>query len=536
MNRNSIRLIVALSLFLFVMLGCSRNAEELGAERSAHAARNDLHARCRMMVQEENFAQQHEQCKIFSEKDRECAHFPEQKVGCNQFLRAPDYLQQRFSCEVLMTTDHSCHALMMDSVPGWRRIENARLRNLLGSGFGMTQFGNWVEWVSSASSPAINIGVIYEVHSDAGNDGPARRFLQGLEMALQEINEGGGIQGREVRLHYAPTDGSIVDARRVAERLQRDTSIVSVIGFQSSATSTLAAVLYERSNMVYLITAAVKNDVVRHGMRMVFRLIPPQDDITREMVRFAQQQELTNIALLYSRDATNEELAYSLRDQALQHRLRIVYERSFFDSRSFFIDIAADLKELEVDAIVIATETVGSAVRLVRDLHSIGVGGLLIGTGALWSNEFVSATQKSGEGIVIPTPYNIFSRNAENIRFVEGFRNRFGRNPDAVAAQAYDSLQLLAHVMRNEVSATTPEMVSIGLRYMQEKHFAVGEYEFELSGELVRNITYFNQISNGEFIMFKDARAELMHTPLNFYMLDGRLIMRPTKPSDRSGE
>lgn len=524
------KIICKIFIGLLFLSACSKNPQELKEERADKAMQNDLHASCYLLAKKEDFMQQKGVCLAFTARDKECANFPDQKVGCNQFLLDPNYIRNKFTCERLIITNDSCQQLMLGALPKWQQIEHPQLRAWL-EYLGIKQYIGWENWVSGWI-PEIEIGLIYE-HSHGG--GPATRFLQGAELAQQEINTAGGIQGRSIRLHYAPTDSSIKDARRVAERLQSNTSIVAVIGFQSSMNSTPVAVLYERSGIVYMITAATKNDVVRHGMRMIFRLLPPQDDISQSMIHFAQQQQLNNIALLYSRDPTNEELAYALRDQAIQQRLRIVYEKSFFDSKPYFTDIAADLKEVEIDAIVIATETVNTAARLVRNLHDMGVKATLIGTGSMWSSEFVSLTQESSEGIIVPTPYNIFSRNIENVNFVENYRSKYGTSPDAVAAQAYDAVRILAHVIQNESEATVPETVAVGMRYMPEKNLAVGNYQFQLSGELVRNTTYFNQISQGEFILFKDPRTDLMHTPLNFYMIDGRMIMRPNKPGDYSG-
>ena len=69
------------------------------------------------------------------------------------------------------------------------------------------------------------------------------------------------------------------------------------------------------------------------------------------------------------------------------------------------------------------------------------------------------------EGSMYFEMYDPASATPENQAFVRKFRDRFGRQPDAWAAQGYDALHLLARAARNSGSAN-PLDLAYALRFM----------------------------------------------------------------------
>ena len=66
----------------------------------------------------------------------------------------------------------------------------------------------------------------------------------GAELAVSEINEGGGVRGR--RLEILPFDdrGQTETAVRVAQRYRDNNAVVAVIGHAGNATTIAAAPIY----------------------------------------------------------------------------------------------------------------------------------------------------------------------------------------------------------------------------------------------------------------------------------------------------
>jgi branched-chain amino acid transport system substrate-binding protein len=149
------------------------------------------------------------------------------------------------------------------------------------------------------------------------------------------------------------------------------------------------------------------------------------------------------------------------------------------------------------------------------------------------SDTFAHAVGEKGNGLVVPTIYNPFSKHPENVHFVNAYKNRYGRSPDTWAAQGYDAVKLLAYTMGKEVRSTVPANITIGLRYMRPQTGATGMYAYENSGELVKKLIYFKELQHEEFILFKSTKQEeQLQQAQQIEIVDDRIILRPEKPSE----
>jgi branched-chain amino acid transport system substrate-binding protein len=375
----------------------------------------------------------------------------------------------------------------------------------------------------SKNTPEIHLGV---VSSGLSGDG----FQQGLELALAEINAQGGVLGRQLVVHYHVSGGDLHKARKIADKLANDPRIRVVIGRDTSVATIPVSTVYESTNIVYLTVSATSNSVIRYGMRFIFRLTPNNDNFAAALLKFCSQLNYKNIALLYSRDSYSESLAYAFRDYIVNNNLKIVYEKSFFDKQENFVDIAVDLKQIKPDAIFIATRPTTTA-NVITDLREMKIEVPVIGSDVLDNPLFVAQVGEKGNGLIIPTIYNPFSLHSENAEFSLAFHQRYGIPPDTWAAQGYDALKLLAHIMGKEILSTVPTNIATGLRYMSPRTGVTGTQVFLASGESLNKSIFFKELQSEEFLLFKDKKQEEEQTQ-QVDIVDNRIIRHPEKPSE----
>ena len=83
-----------------------------------------------------------------------------------------------------------------------------------------------------------------------------------------------------------------------------------------------------------------------------------------------------------------------------------------------------------------------------KALRAAGFAGTIAGPGRLRSADFAAAAGCAMEGLVVPGP--ILEKDAATVcqHFTDAFRGRFGCEPDATAAAAYDAATLLIHILK----------------------------------------------------------------------------------------
>ena len=511
---------------LLLLSACSPSPEEQVKARIELAKFEDTMAKCRLLVLKKDFKARWEKCKAFLEKDAKCAYFPEKKDGCLRFIGTSSYNAQKLECMNSSHEEQECANLVETKIHHSWFYDAAKLVGL------DEKNKNWIEKVQEFTSE-IHLGVIW---SGDNKEEDKDSFLDGVKLAVEEINNQNGILGRKLAIHKEFVKRDNLDkSREIAERMRNNEKIRAVIGRQGSSLTIPFTYVYESSNIVYFAVSATNNNVIRHGMRFIFRQLPDNKAFAKALVNFCKLQKYQNLSLLYSRDSYSEELSYAFRDYAIENNLNIVFEKSFFQTQENFMDIAANIANingLKPDAIFLAT-VVPTAVRVVKDLRSMGITIPLIGSDSLDGNNFAHAVGEQGNHLVVPTIYNPFSKHPENISFTRAYKHRYGNQPDTWAAQGYDVIKLLAYAMRKG-GITVPASIAMSLRYMSPRPGATGMYAYDKNGNLQDKPIYFKEMQHEEFILFKDTKQEeeKIQKTQQFEIVDDKVILRPEKPSE----
>ncbi|MCP4701829.1 MAG: amino acid ABC transporter substrate-binding protein, partial [Gammaproteobacteria bacterium] len=422
---------------------------------------------------------------------------------------------EKLKCQDISSLKEECILAANSRIPSWFYD----FADTFGLGW---KKKTWIEQALEFTSE-IHIGIVY-------GDYVGKSFLQGVNLAVKEINNKGGVLGRDLVMVKEATKTNANKSRAFAEKMRDDPKFRAVIGSQSSKNSIPITSVYEKSHLVYLVTSATRRNIIMDGSRFIFRLLPNVHDFSKAIAEFCVRRNYHKLALLYGRDGHSEEMAKAFRAYAIEQNLTIVFEKSFFKERENFTDISADMKELEIDAIFL-TGYDYTAARVAQDIRDMGIKAPIIGSEALDSDTFAKDAGKSGNGTVVPTIYNPFASHPENTAFVKNFRDEYGHTPNTWVAQGYDAINLLAYVMEEKAHSTVPANVATRLRYMPPKNGATGKFAFEKSGELADKKIYFKELQYKEFILFKDARQEEEQTQ-QIEIVDDRIILRPEKPSE----
>ena len=132
---------------------------------------------------------------------------------------------------------------------------------------------------------------------------------------------------------------------------------------------------------------------------------------------------------------------------------------------------------------------------LAKALRTAGFAGTLAGPGRLRSADFANTAGSAMEGLLVPVP--ILEKDAAITfqHFCDAFRGRFGHEPDATAAAAYDATTLLIHILRQPGGHPAHETFPINFSLAG----ATGILSFDSQGNRKVNLQLF-KAQGGQFI------------------------------------
>jgi branched-chain amino acid transport system substrate-binding protein len=146
------------------------------------------------------------------------------------------------------------------------------------------------------------------------------------------------------------------------------------------------------------------------------------------------------------------------------------------------------------DAVLLWLDPV-TAGTLAKALRTAGFAGTLAGPGRLRSADFAKTAGDAMEGLMVPGP--ILEKDAATAfqHFTNAFYERFGHEPDATAAAAYDATTLLIHILRQPGGRPAHEAFPISFSLAG----ATGILSFDSEGNRKVNLQLF-KAQCGQFI------------------------------------
>lgn len=268
--------------------------------------------------------------------------------------------------------------------------------------------------------------------------------LQGVELAVEEINKAGGINGHQLKLLSRDDEGDGPKAAKIAQDFVSNQSVSAVIGHVNSSGMLSAAPVYD-GQLPAVATSATSPDLTGISS-WVFRIISSDSLNGIALANFASkfgQRAPASVAVLYENNTYGRGLADSFR-------------RSFHGDILSLDPINADLPTAEPyiaylktrkPRIVFVAGRVASGLKILQEARRQGFNAIFVG-GDGWQG--IVADTATSEGTYIGMSFTPEDPSPAARAFVTAFSKKYKTAPDAHAALAYDATKLVAQALKEK--------------------------------------------------------------------------------------
>ena len=270
----------------------------------------------------------------------------------------------------------------------------------------------------------------------------------GIIMAADEVNAAGGINGRKVKILTEDDQSKSEEAATTVSKLISQNSVVAVLGEVASSASIAAGPICQ-ANKVPMISPSSTNPQVTKSGDYIFRMCFTDDYVGHSMADYVTKKlGLKNAALL-----TDVKQDYSVYlGKYFEERFtadggKIVARASYSNGDSDFRAQLTSIKPSNPQIIFVPGyyTDVGQIARQARDL---GISAPLVGGDGWESPALIEIGGPALEGCYYANHYFYADPTPAVHNFVEKYKQRFQTNPDAMAALAYDAMNVLAEAMK----------------------------------------------------------------------------------------
>ena len=313
---------------------------------------------------------------------------------------------------------------------------------------------------AQASGP-VQVGAIEVLTGPSAAYGIAIR--SGLELALGEINQGGVLGGRKINLVVEDSAADKNQAINAARKLIGRDRVAAIIGPTLSNEMFAVGPVANGRKIPIIGTSTTAAGITDIGP-FVFRTSLPESDVVPVTLAYAKKRGAKTIALMYANDDAFSKSGFDVMKSASESAgLEIVAIESFAGHDTDFSAQLTKIKALKPTAVGISAlvEPVAGVLLQARQL-GFGEGTQFIGGNGSNSPKLGEIAGAAADGLIVGSPWFLGKPDAANQAFVKGFEAAYKQPPDQFAAQAYDTMHILAQAI-DRAGAVEPDKIRASL-------------------------------------------------------------------------
>lgn len=373
------------------------------------------------------------------------------------------------------------------------------------AGCGSKPSSNGNENGDEGKSETIKVGLNHGLSGDYATYGQG--LVDGIELAFEEINEAGGVLGKELEAVKFDNKSDSTEAANVSTRLATRENVVAILGSDTSGTTKAASPAAMQNKVPLISGSATADDVTVDSEGKVrdyiFKTCFNDSFQGVIMAEFAYHDlGFENAAVLTANTSDySKGLSKNFQETFTKAGGNVLSEEFYQEGDSDFKAVLTNLKGKNPEVLFVPGyyEDVGLIVRQAREL---GFDVPVLGADGYESPKLVEiAGEEALNDVYYTSHYSPQDDSAEVVNFNQAFEEKYKRAPEAFNALGYDLAYFLAEALERAGEVDT-EKLKDALAATENFKGVTGNLSIDEFHNPVKAVT-INEIKDGVPTFFK---------------------------------
>ena len=333
------------------------------------------------------------------------------------------------------------------------------------------------------STEPIKIGFIGPLSGDAAIYGESMR--DAVRLAVEEINNAGGIKGRPLIVIYEDGKCSGKHAASAAQKLINIDKVKIIIGGICSSETLGAAPIAEAAKVILFSPGSGSPDITNAG-DYIFRNFPSDASAGRKMAELAIDRNLKNIALLVETTDYAQALKRVFTNRFSELGGKIVADESFTSEATDMRTQITKIKAQNPDAIYFVPQTPARAIIAIRQFKELGLNVQILSNEMINSEAALKELGVLVEGVFFAEPAFDETRPLSKA-YLDKHKAKYGTLgeglPPVYLATTYDAVYILKEMIEKYGEDTSK--IKSGLYGIKNRQGAAGSLTIDQNGDPV---------------------------------------------------
>lgn len=307
--------------------------------------------------------------------------------------------------------------------------------------------------IAASHKKPYKIGGIFAVTGPASFLGDPEK--KSMEMAIDQINADGGIDGHMLEAVIYDTEGDPSKAVMGVNKLINKDNVIAIVG-PSTTPATLAVMPVVQRSQIPFISCAAGNKIVQPITPWVFKTAQSDIQAVATIYKTLQSKNIKKISIISVNNAFGESGKEQLLAQAPDFGLTVAKSETYGAKDT---DMTAQLTKIRQDdpeAVVCWGTNPGPAV-VAKNLQQLGLDIPLYQSHGVASPKFIELAGTAAEGIMLPTGKILVAdllpdsdpQKAVLLDYIHDYEKKYNASVSGFGGYAFDGVKILEGALKN---------------------------------------------------------------------------------------
>ena len=312
------------------------------------------------------------------------------------------------------------------------------------------------------AADTIKVGIVLPVTGPQAKFGEIEKLS--FDMALEEINGGGGVKGKKLEFLIEDDTGRPEVGRSVVEKLITKDKVVMLGGGYSSSVTYAVAGVAQQNRIPFLVNTGSADNITEKGWDYIFRLNPPVSEYASGVETFlAEVVKPKTAVILHENSLFGTKGAKSFKKSCDKLGIKVLMSQGYEHGGIDYKPVLIKVKQLNPDIIYMISYVMDASLIMRQSRELKLTPKLFIGGGAGFTlPEFSQNAGKASENVISATLWHQVLPLPGAMGYFEAFKAKYNKDTEYHGAEAYAAAYVIKDVL-SRAKSFSPEDIKQAL-------------------------------------------------------------------------